>query len=77
MHLRLYVQYTVHVQFARSDKTVKKKMTSSSSGVSGDAFCVYDSVIRGHHVYKTTWIPYIGEMLLARKTPLTLMTEGL
>ena len=69
MHLRLYVQYTVHVQFARSEKTVKKKMTSSSSGVSGAALCVYDSVIRGHHVYKTIWTPYIGETLLAQKDP--------
>ena len=36
---------------------------------SGAAICIYDSVIRGHHVYKVIWTPYIGEMLLVRKEP--------
>ena len=33
------------------------------------ALCVYDSVIRGHHVYKAIWTPAVGEVLLVRKEP--------
>lgn len=25
--------------------------------------CFYHSVVRGHHVYKTVWTPYVGEVL--------------
>ena len=39
------------------------------SSVSGAALCVYDSVIRGHLVYKAIWISYAGEMLLVWKEP--------
>ena len=41
----------------------------ASSSASGAALCIYDSVIRGHHVYKAIWTPYAGEMLLVRKEP--------
>jgi len=27
-----------------------------------DVVC-YDSVVRGHHIYKTIWTPFIGEIL--------------
>ena len=25
--------------------------------------CLYHSIVRGHHVYKSVWTPYIGEVL--------------
>ena len=25
--------------------------------------CLYRSIVRGHHIYKSVWTPYIGEML--------------
>ena len=62
--------YSIQCMYSSHVATrMKKNMTSSSSGVSGAALCVYDSVIRGHHVYKTIWTPYIGETLLAQKDP--------
>jgi len=24
----------------------------------------YDSIVRGHHIYKTIWTPFIGEMMI-------------
>ena len=41
----------------------------ASTSASGDALCMYDSVVRGHHVYQAIWTPYSGEMLLAKKEP--------
>jgi hypothetical protein len=34
-----------------------------------DAILVYESVIRGHHVYKDIWIPMIGEILEVQREP--------
>ena len=42
----------------------------ASIGTDGsDAIYLYESVIRGHHVYKDVWTPSIGEILqVARDT---------
>ena len=41
----------------------------ASIGTDGIAIYLYDSVIRGHHVYKDVWTPRIGEILqVARYT---------
>ena len=28
-----------------------------------------DNVVRGHHVYKSVWLPVIGEQLILEKEP--------
>jgi len=28
-----------------------------------DAVCLHESVVRGHHIYKTVWSPTVGEIL--------------
>ena len=33
-----------------------------------ETFCL-DSVVRGHHVYKTIWTPFLGEILTAIAEP--------
>ena len=48
---------------------VRRTRECEKMATSGAAICIYDSVIRGHHVYKVIWTPYIGEMLLVRKEP--------
>ena len=38
-------------------------MALQEAGVKDSSVMCYESVIRGHHVYKRTWNPRIGEML--------------
>ena len=35
----------------------------------GDAVFVHESVVRGHNIYKETWTPRVGEILLVRQEP--------
>ena len=35
----------------------------ASVGAGSDAIFLYESVIRGHHIYKRVWTPIIGEIL--------------
>ena len=35
----------------------------------GEAFCVLEGVVRGHHVYKATWPPKVGEILAVCEEP--------
>ena len=33
------------------------------------ALCLFESVVRGHHIYKEVWTPRTGEELLVEKEP--------
>ena len=35
----------------------------------GEAVCVLEGVVCGHHVYKATWTPTVGEILVVRQEP--------
>ena len=35
----------------------------------GEAVCVLEGVVRGHHIYKATWTPTVGEILAVRQLP--------
>ena len=35
----------------------------------GKAVCVLEDVVCGHHVYKATWTPTVGEILAVRQEP--------
>ena len=39
--------------------------TSTEAG----AICLFESVIRGHHIYKSVWTPSIGEILEVEREP--------
>ena len=34
-----------------------------------DVILVYESIVRGHHVYKDIWTPMIGELLEVQREP--------
>ena len=56
MHMRRHVDWCQYVAAgACSDKAVAVWKKSQA----GAAFCVYDSVIRWHHVNKVIWTPSI------------------
>ena len=33
------------------------------------AIFIHESVVRGHHIYKETWTPSVGEVLLVQQEP--------
>lgn len=35
----------------------------SISAAAGEAIFLYESVVRGHHVYKSVWSPFVGEVV--------------
>ena len=41
-------------------------MRALSTSVMAAIFCK-ESVVRGHHVYKAVWTPFVGEILDARR----------
>ena len=36
---------------------------ASASASDGEAVCVLKGVVHGHHIYKETWAPTVGEKL--------------
>ena len=38
---------------------------------------VMDSIIRGHHIYKSIWNPVLGEQLTLERETATVMTDTL
>lgn len=36
--------------------------TKMIRAINKEAVCLHDSVIRGHHIYKTMWTPVLGEV---------------
>ena len=49
---------------AAADDRSDEAMTSQVD----EMFCL-DSIVRGHHVYKTVWTPFLGEILTAIPEP--------
>ena len=35
----------------------------------GEAVCVLEGVVRGHHIYRTIWTSTVGEILVVRQEP--------
>ena len=35
----------------------------SINAAAEEAIFLYESVVRGHHVYKSVWSPFVGEVL--------------
>ena len=35
----------------------------------GEVVCVLEGIVCGHHVYKATWTPTVGEILAVRQEP--------
>ena len=42
---------------------------SIAMAIQGEAVCVLEGVVHGHHVYKATWTPTVGEILAVRQEP--------
>ena len=64
--------------YAYSDTCTLRMCKSSRAGSAsiamasqGKAVCVLEGVVRGHHVYKATWTPTVGEIsiLAVRQQP--------
>ena len=53
----------------RMRKTSRAGPASTAMASQGEAVCVLEGVIRGHHVYKATWTPTVGEILVVRQEP--------
>ena len=52
-----------HARAAADDRS-DEAMTSQVD----EMFCL-DSIVRGHHVYKTVWTPFLGEILTGISEP--------
>ena len=50
-------------------KTSRAGAASIAMVSQGEAVCVLDGVVRGHHVYKATWTPTMGEILAVCQQP--------
>ena len=50
-------------------KTSMAGPVSIAMASQGKAACVLEGVVRGHHVYKATWTPTVGEILTVRQEP--------
>ena len=55
----------------RMHKTSRAGPASIEMASQGEAVCVLEGVVRGHHVYKATWTPTVGEIsiLAVRQQP--------
>ena len=52
-------------------KTSREGPASIAIASQGEAVCALEGVVRGHHVYKATWTPTVGEIsiLTVRQQP--------
>ena len=48
-------------------KTSRAGQASIAMASQGEAVCVLKNVVRGHHIYKATWTPTVGEILAVRQ----------
>ena len=67
--------YAFNVRTCAYSDTCTLRKTSRAGPASiamvsqGEAVCVLEGVVRGHHVYKATWTPTMGEILAVRQEP--------
>ena len=50
----------------RMRKTSRAGPASIVMASQGEAVCVLEGVVRGHHIYEATWTPTVGEILAVR-----------
>ena len=70
--MRLYVRQTCTYSDTctlRMCKPSRAGPASIAMASQGEAVCVLEGVVRGHHVYKATWTPTVGEILAVHQEP--------